>query len=146
MFLTKVKMLTDEEISDFIDGQKAKNTVNKTKSYVGIFIRWLAATLRSEQHNLEEILPVRLNSSLKSFYYRVKKRNRDEYEPETLMSIKNTVDRYLCEKSYGYSVCSGDEFKSSREVLCAKGKYLKKDGQGRKPNNAEEMSAEEEKL
>jgi len=81
-------MLTDEEISDFIDGQKAKNTVNKTKSDVGIFIR-------SKSRNLEEIPHARLNSSLKSFYYRVRKRNGDEYEPETLMSINNTVDKKI---------------------------------------------------
>ena len=139
-------MLTNEEISDFIDGQKAKNTVNKTRSDAGIFIRWLSATLPSKSRNLEEIPPAQLNSFLKSFYLRVRKRNGDEYEPETLISIENSIDRLLCDKSYGYSVCRGDEFKSSRDVLSAKGKQLKKDGKGRKPNKADEVSAEEEKV
>ena len=76
----------------------------------------------------------------------MRKRNEEEYEPETLVSIKNSIDRYLSDKSYGYRVCRGDEFKSSRDVLSAKGKQLKKEGKGRKPNKAEEVSAEEEKV
>ena len=81
-FRTDDKLLTDEEISDFIDGQKAKNTVNKTKSDVGIIIRWFAATLHTELRNLEEIPPAQLSTFLNSFYLRVRKRNRSEYEPE----------------------------------------------------------------
>jgi len=36
------------------------------------------------------------------------------------------LDRYLNEKGYGVSICRGEEFKTSRDVLSAKGKSLKK--------------------
>jgi len=125
------------QISDSIDRHKAKNTVNKTKSDVGIIIRWFDVTLPSELGNLEEISPAQLSTFLNSFYLRVRKRNRSEYEPETLISIKYSIDRYLCENTYGYSVCRG---------MSLKGKQLNKDGKGRKPKEAEEVTAEEENV
>jgi hypothetical protein len=80
-------------------------------------MQWLTATFPSELRNLEEIPSAQLNLIFKSFYLRVRRGNGDEYEPESL-------DRYLCEKLYGYSMCNGDEIKCSREVLNAKGDYI----------------------
>jgi len=139
-------MLTDEEISDFVLKQKPKNTISKTKSDVGIFKRWLRETLPSDNRDLESIPPSQLNSFLRSFYLTVKKINGEEYEPDSLCAIKNSLDRHLNEKGYGVSICRGEEFKTSRDVLSAKGKSLKKEGKGRKINRAEEVTADEEKV
>jgi len=40
------------------------------------------------------------------------------------------LDRNLNEKGYGVSICRGEEFKTSRDVLSAK-EFLKKEGKGR---------------
>ena len=139
-------MLSDSEIDDFVIEQKPKNTVKKTKSDVGIFKRWLAQAVPTETRELEEISAVQLNSYLWSFYLTVKKRDGENYEPDSLLGIKNSIDRYLSEKNYPVSVCRGEEFKSSRNVLSAKGKQLKKEGKGRKPNRADQVSEEEEEV
>jgi len=54
------------------------------------------------------------------------------------------LDRYLSSQEYGYSLARSDEFKSSREALMAKGRQLRKEGKGRKPNRAQSISDEEE--
>ena len=61
-------MLSDSEINDFIIEQKPKNTIKKTKSDIGVFKRWLALAMPSENNELEEISPCQLNSYLRSFY------------------------------------------------------------------------------
>ena len=61
-----------------------------------------------------------------------KKQNGEEYEPESLKGIKNSLDRYLSSQEYGYSLARSDEIKSSREVLVTKGRQLKKKRQREK--------------
>lgn len=139
-------MLADDEINDFVNNQKAKATAAKTKCDVGVFSRWMEVSCPDEQRDLQDISPTQLNSSLRNFYLTVRKSNGEEYEPDTLVGFKNSIDRYLFERGYSTSACRGDEFKSSRSVLIAKGKQLKKDGKGRKPHRAEELSEEEEKV
>jgi len=94
--------------------------MTKTKSDVGIFTHWFSETLPADNRNLENIPPAQLNSFLRSFYRTVKKLNGEEYEPDSLCSIKNSLDRYLNEKGYWVSICRGEEFKTSRDVLSAK--------------------------
>ncbi|XP_053403158.1 uncharacterized protein LOC128558273 [Mercenaria mercenaria] len=133
-------------INTFISNQKPINTVRKTASDIGVFQKWLKEAVPGECKKLEDISPDCLNTYLKSFYLTVKKQNGEDYEPDSLSGIKNSIDRYLSDKNYSTSVCRGEEFKSSRSVLLAKGKQLKKDGKGRKPNRAEQVSEEEEQV
>lgn len=56
-------MLEEGEIDDFVNKQKAKATVNKTRSDVGIFQRWLTSSCPEEQRNIEDIAPLELNKS-----------------------------------------------------------------------------------
>lgn len=139
-------MLADEEIDKFVSDQVPNNTKKKTKSDVQLFERWLES-IPGEIRSVEEIPPVELNKLLRNFYLTVRKqKSNEEYEPDTLVSIKNSIDRYLTEKGYGYSLSRSEEFKTSRDVLSAKGKQLKKDGRGRRSNRADEVSPEEEKV
>ena len=51
-----------------------------------------------------------------------------------LKSIQSSLERYLKENRYGYSIVSGDEFFRSLEAIRSKGRELKKTGKGNKPN------------
>ena len=76
-----------------------------------------------------------------------KKVNGDEYEPDSLTSFRNSINRHLREQQYKYSLIDSLEFSKHREVLKAKRKQLKGKGKGRKPNSAQPLSkTDREKL
>ena len=62
-----------------------------------------------------------LNNLLSNFYFTVKKRNGEEYEPNTLTSLHRSIDRYLHEVGQN-TICilKDREFKGSRQALDAK--------------------------
>ena len=98
-----------------------QNTLSKTKSDVNLFKVWVRST-QTEERNPEEILPARLDTYLGKFYLGVRKMDGREYEPDSLTSIQNSIDRYLSENEYGVKIKAGHEFKHSRKVLAAKKK------------------------
>ena len=129
-------MLSDEEIAAFVLQQKPENTKIKTKCDVNIFTSWMNEFAAEETRDLEDIPPVELNNYLRSFFLTVKKKSGDDYEPDSLKSIKYSLDRFLTERNYPKSIVRSEEFRTSREVLKAKGRQLKKCGKGQKENRA----------
>ena len=125
--------VSETETDEIIKREKNKNTLSKTKSVVKA---WLRST-QAEERNPEEIPPTRLDTYLGKFYLGVRKMDGNEYEPDSLTSIQNSIDRDLSENEYGVKIKAGHEFEHSREVLAAKRKYLKKEGKGNKPHKAE---------
>ena len=53
-----------------------------------------------------------------------------------LRDFQRSIDRYLLQCKFDYSIIRDPEFSSSREALSAKMKQLRKCGKGRKPNKA----------
>ena len=70
-----------------------------------------------------------------------KEEDKDEqefqYEPTTLTSFQRSIHRHLRDNNYPLDIIHATEFQSSRDMLQAKIKELKKMGKGNKPQKAE---------
>ena len=66
-----------------------------------------------------------LNKILEDFYTTVRKKNGEDYEPDSLRAMVTAMDRYLADKGYKYSVVRGREFQSSKQVLEGKARMLR---------------------
>ena len=68
--------------------------------------------------------PEELDKVLSKFYAEVKRKDGDDYEPESLKIMQSSIERYLKEKDYPLSIVRAREFpthkKSStrRQFLC----------------------------
>ena len=74
---------------------------------------------------------------LARFFLTVRKKDNEEYEPDTLKSFQSSFQRYLREKFYASSM-----FKVSRDVQSAK-HYLKPKGLGNKVRRADPFMDDE---
>ena len=74
-----------------MEAQVPKNTKQKTKTDLDVFKRWMKSALPRDQREIHEIPPNQLNQYLRSFFLTVKKKNGEEYEPESLKGITKTV-------------------------------------------------------
>ena len=142
--IDKSMQLDDAVFAEFVNKNKAKNTVTKTKSDLNIWYRWCETI--GEKRKIEDIDDMnQLNKLLSHFFMTVKKIDGSEYEPSTLRDCQRSIDRHLtknCNKTY--SILRDIEFTESREVLASKAKYLRREeGKGRKPNRAEELLEED---
>ncbi|KAJ8313612.1 hypothetical protein KUTeg_008173 [Tegillarca granosa] len=73
---------------------------------------------------------------------RIIQKDWNEYEPDSLSAIQNSLDKYLSKKGYVTSIIRGDEFKASS----TKRRKLKQEVKGRKPNRSEPVSSDEESV
>ncbi|XP_076358316.1 uncharacterized protein LOC143250962 isoform X3 [Tachypleus tridentatus] len=107
-----------------------QNTVRKTKTDLQLVNSFLSKV--GEQRPLEKIPPKELDSVLASFIVNVKKRNGDEYEPDSLRGLLSSVDRYLRKQRYPVAIFSpaGESFSKTRESLRMKQLQLKSQGKG----------------
>ena len=64
----------------------------------------------------------------------LRKLDGTDYEPGSITSAHSSIERYLREKGYPYSIMGAPEFQMSRNVVEAKRTLLKKSGKGNKPN------------
>ena len=131
-----------EEIFDFIEGQKAKSTVQKTNRDVLRFKRYLAE--KNEHRNPEDLDPKVLAIHIGSFIRGLSKADGSEYEPGTITSVYCSIDRYLRKKGYPHVITKDDYFKCTKEVVEAKRKLVKASGKGNLPNRAKSLTLEEE--
>ena len=131
-----------EEIFDFIEGQKAKSTVQKTNRDILRFKRYLAE--KNEHRNPEDLDPKVLAIHIGSFIRGLSKADGSEYEPGTITSVYCSIDRYLRKKGYPHVFTKDDYFKCTKEVVEAKRKLVKASGKGNLPNRAKSLTLEEE--
>ena len=88
----------DEELQQFIQQNRAVNTVKKTKSDMNAWNKWCRSD--SEDRNMEDTcIPMsKLNNMLGQIIMKVRKMNGQEYESDTFTSFFRSFDRYLKEK------------------------------------------------
>jgi hypothetical protein len=132
------------ELSEYIDKQKNRNTARKTKGHMKIFDQFLESKNVTLATHL--LPPTRINELLSLFFVTVRKEKPEaegtkgnsppdlDYEPAYLKGIQSSIERYLKEKRYQYSIVHGKEFFESREAISSRCKELKKDGKGGRPN------------
>ena len=128
----KSKLLTDEEVHNFIRNQQQASTVKKTMYDMNVFQKFLDEC--GEKRRITEIAPAELDSLLCNFYITAKKKDNTAYEPDTMSSFSRSIQRYLEDNKAKFNIFKDEEFKVSREVLKSKRRELKKQGKGNKPN------------
>jgi len=105
--------VSNDEMVDFIRNQIPKNTVRKHRTDINQLYKWLALT-HDEHRQIWEIPPNELDELLCKYFYSTRKRDGTEYEPETLQSFSNSIDRVLLENGYQTSIKSDREFAATR--------------------------------
>ena len=88
--------------------------------------------------------PKELDKVLSKFYAKVKKKDRDDCEPESLKTMQSSIEWYLKEKNYPLSIVRSREFRNSQEILNAKAISLRQQGKGKRPYKAQPLTPEEE--
>ena len=134
---------TDNVVDEFVRRHRNASTVRKTESDCKKFSTFIQSEPYSETRKLTEIPPQELDKYLCHFLLEIRKADGGEYEPDSLTSIRNSLERFLREQQYKYSLIESREFSKHREVLKAKRKELKSKGKGRKPNAARPLSKED---
>ena len=133
----------DDPIQQFLNSTKNRNTMRKTDACTNRFCSWIKAS-HQENRPLTDIPPQTLDRYVSTYLMQVKKMNGDDYEPDTLTSIHRAINRKLEEEGYKFSLIRSEEFSTSKKVLEARGRELKKAGKGNQPNKADALTENDE--
>ena len=106
-----------------------------------LFYKW--ATERGMPTDLARILPTDLDAILQQFYAELRKRNGDDYEPESLKVMQTALDRHLRDEGCSHSILKDREFQRSK-VLNGKAVDLQEKGKGKRPMKADPLTREDE--
>ena len=125
----------------FIKAQKADSTVRKTDRDIMRFRQFLAAGNHPEA--FETLSAATLDALIATFIRGLQKKDGGEYEPGTITGVHCSFDRILREAEYEINIMHSPLFKSSREMVEAKRRFLKSCGKGNGPDKAVALTEEE---
>ena len=75
----------------------------------------------------------------------IRKKNGQEYEPDSISGFQRSIQRYLSDKGSSVNILKDKDFEKSRKVLAEKRKSLiYEHGKGNKPQAARALEDEEE--
>ena len=83
-------------IQSLKENAKIKNIQQSTNNWVKVWKSWAAQ--KGYDDNIEKYEPEALNKILEEFYATVRKKDGEDYEPDSLRVMVTTIDRYLTEK------------------------------------------------
>ena len=135
---------SQEEIEGFINNQKSFNTTKKTTTDMNTLFRYMKSIgMRNE--SIESLPASDLDHLLSKFFMNIRKKNGEEYEPDTISGFQRSIQRYLSDKRSPVNILKDKDFEKSRKVLAAKRKSLIHDhGKGNKPQAAQALEDNEE--
>ena len=134
--------LTEDEVDSFYAKASSHNTSRTTKTWINAYLSW--AETRNQRQDIENLSPVDLNAVLGQFYAELKKKNGEDYEPESLAVMQASLDRHLKEKGYTLSIVRDPQFYSSNKILKGKATKLREEGKGSRPNASKALTWAEE--
>ena len=145
------KSKTDEEVEKILSERKAKTTGYKDKSDYTRFKAFLREEdTENDKHKdreIEDIAARELDEIFCKFFMHAKKKNGELYQPDSLTSIRNSLQRVLTDRGSKINLKTSMEFERSRKVLAARRKQLTQLGLGSKPNATRPLEdSEVEKL
>ena len=120
--------ISDKEVKEFTEKLENENTKKKTLYDIKV------CDACDEKREIEDITPVELQEIIKKFVLAVRKKNGEEYEPSSLRTFIQSIDRHLRKNNVGFSVLNDKEFHEVQDVLKKKQKQLKSIGKGNRPN------------
>ena len=121
-------------IQSLKENAKNKNTQQNTNNWLKVLKSW--APQKGYDESIEKYEPEALNKILEEFNATVRKKDGEDYEPDSLHVMVIAIDRYLTEKEYKHSIIRDREFKSSKQVMEGKARLLQQQGKGKRPNKA----------
>ena len=86
-------MSLDKPIDKFIEDQKSKNTLSKTRRDVSLLTKYLNS--KNESRRIEEIPPKELNEYINEFIVAVRRKDGEDFEPSSLRGLICSVNRHL---------------------------------------------------
>ena len=131
-------------IEEYKQKSKNANTTKATTQWMRVFCQW--AQKRDHPKNIEILAPDTLDSILQHFFAEINKKDGKDYEPSSLAAMQSSIDRYICESNYEYSILNCRFFKRSRDVLEGKARLLREKGLGKKPNKTNSLTRQEEDI
>ena len=100
----------------FVQEQENANTKKKTDSNMSLFRDFLRE-VRNVGGNFQKFDPAELNMHVASFIVNVKRQDGQEYKPTTVRGFMSSIDRYLRQSRYPYSILESPEFSTARDAL-----------------------------
>ncbi|XP_075579795.1 uncharacterized protein LOC104032340 [Pelecanus crispus] len=104
--------------------KKLENKRNRNTGDIKIFKDWLVLHCPSETREIYKLPPEDLDNYLASFYSSAKRQNGTDFSSSSLHFFQSSIERYLKDHSYEYSVVKGLEFRMSQEALKLKHQHL----------------------
>ena len=137
---SEVQALIDANY-EFINGQKARSTLQKTDRDLKRFKDFCekAGAGREPEKLSAQVLCAHIATYIRT----LTRLDGSDYEPGSITSAHSSIERYLREKGYPYSIMGAPEFQMSRDVVEAKRTLLKKSGKGNKPNAQTALTEDE---
>lgn len=139
---SRFPVFSSEDISELKTVAINKNTSRSTKQWLAVFNSWRES--RHLEVNIANMAPADLDKVLGQFYAEVKRKDGDDYEPESLRIMQSAIERHLKENDYPVSIVRGREFHNSQEILNAKAISLREQGKGKRPNKSQPLNHDEE--
>ena len=84
---------TDDTIAELQNGAKNVNTSKRRSFWLSLWKTWCEG--KSIALEIEEHKPAELNRLLEKFYAKVKNKNGEDYEPDSLRVMIAAFDRHL---------------------------------------------------
>ena len=98
----------------------------------------LSGQFCSEQNEKPETFyPEKLDQLFGNFIAVVKKENDENYEPSSIRGFLSSLERHLRSKGYPHTINKNPMFPHINKSMKAKLTFLKSQGHGSKPNEAE---------
>ena len=98
----------DKPIDKFIEDQKNKNTLSKTRRDVSLLTEFLNS--KNESRKIEEIPPKELNEYISEFIVGVRRKDGEDFEPSSLRRLICSFNRHLKACKYPCSVIEDTQF------------------------------------
>lgn len=127
--------MTDEDIEALKSAAINNNTSRSTKQWMNVFSSWCLSR-HLENIHIVTMQPEDLDKLLTQFYAEIKRKNGEDYEPDSLRIMQSGIERHLKENGYQFSITRSREFINSQKVLDAKAVRLREQGKGKRPHKA----------
>ena len=131
-------------IEEYKQKSKNANTTKGTTQWMRMFCQW--AQKRDHPQNIEVLAPDTLDSILQHIFAEFNKKDGKDYEPSSLAAMQSSIDRYLRESNYEYSILNSRFFKGSQDALQGKACLLHEKGLDKKTNKTSSLTRQEEDI
>ena len=124
----RFELLSEADLESLSSKSESINTKRSTSTWLNVYRAW--AEVRYKKADFENYPPRELDTILCQFYGEVRKRNGEEYEPDSLRVMQSGLHRYLKDKNFPKSIIEDIEFTQSNKVLEGKARTLRQNGKG----------------